>query len=83
MPLTYEIKTVKVPIEDQNYQADSYPEVKITKPYIVINKDYYIQLRLQELRMCKQTRYIYYCGELFLVNHKIINIVVKVLYFTN
>ena len=45
MPLTlYEIETGKVPIEDQN-QADSYPEEKITKPYIAVNKDYYIQLR--------------------------------------
>ena len=55
----YEIESVKVPIEDQNYQAYSYAEVKKTKLYIAINKDYYIQLRIQELRMCKQIRYIY------------------------
>ena len=52
MPLTlYEIQTVKIPIEDKNYQADSYSEVKITTPYIEIKKDYYIQLRIQELRI--------------------------------
>ena len=57
MPLTlYEIETATVHTEDQNYQADNYSEVKITKPYIAINKDYYIQLRIQELRMCKQIR---------------------------
>ena len=44
--------------------------MKITKPYIVINKDYYIQLRIQGLRMCKQIRYTSYCEELFLVIHK-------------
>ena len=44
--------------------------MKITKPYIAFNKDYYIQLRIQELRMCKQIRYTYYCEELFLVKHK-------------
>ena len=71
MPLTlYEVETVKVSIEDQNYQADSYPEVKITKLYIAINKDYYIQLRIQELRMCKWIRYTHYCEELFLIKHK-------------
>ena len=51
MPLTlYEIETVKVPIEDQNYQADSYSEVKITKPYIAINKDYYISTKNTKIK---------------------------------
>ena len=35
-----------------------------------INDDYYIQLRIQELRMCEQIRHTYYCEELFLVKHK-------------
>ena len=49
IPLTlYEKDTVKVPMEGQNYQADIYSEVKITKPYIAIYKDYYIQLGIQE-----------------------------------
>ena len=66
----YEIETVKVPIPDQNKAADSYSEVKYSKPYLAINDDYYIQLRIQELRMCKQIRHTYYCEELFLVKHK-------------
>ena len=66
----YEIETVKVPIPDRNQEADSYSEVKYSKPYLVINDDYYIQLRIQELRMCKQIRHTYYCEELFLIKHK-------------
>ena len=66
----YEIETVKVPIHDLNTDANSYSEVRYSKPYIAINKDYYIQLRIQELRMCKQIRHTYYCEELFLVKHK-------------
>ena len=62
----YEIETVKVPIHDLNADANSYSEVRYSKPYIAINKDYYIQLRIQELRMCKQIRHTYYCEELFL-----------------
>ena len=70
-PLTlYEIETVKVPINDDNEQADSYSQVTITKPYIAINKEYYIQLEITELRMCKNIGKIFYCEELFLVKHK-------------
>ena len=66
----YEIETVEVPIPDLNKAADSYSEVKYSKPYKAINHDYYIQLRIQELRMCKQIRHTYYCEELFLVKYK-------------
>ena len=66
----YEIETVKVPIPDHNKAADSYSEVKYSKPYLAINDDYYIQLCIQKLRMCKQIRHTYYCEELFLINHK-------------
>ena len=66
----YEIETVKVPIPDHNKAADSYSEVKYNKPYLAINDKYYIQLCIQELRMCKQIRHTYYCEELFLIKHK-------------
>ena len=66
----YEIETVKVPIPDKNEAANSYLEVKYSIPYLAINDDYYIQLRIQELRMYKQIRHTYYCEELFLVKHK-------------
>ena len=66
----YELETVKVPILDKNTQADSYTEISLPKPYIAMNRDYYIELRIQELRMCKQIRHSYLCEELFLVKHK-------------
>ena len=66
----YELETVKVPITDTNIAANSYTEVKTSKPYIAFNRDYYIQLCTPELRMCKQIWHSYYCEELFLVKHK-------------
>ena len=45
-----EIEMVKVPIPNKNTEADSYSEVKYSKPYLAINEDYYIQLRI---RSCK------------------------------
>ena len=70
-PVTlYQIETVKVPITDTNTEADSYTETAITKPYLVSNKEYYIQLVLPELVMCKKIRGTFYCEELFLVKHK-------------
>ena len=66
----YELETVKVPITDTNLAANSYTEVETSKPYIAFNNDYYIQLRIPELRMCKQIWHSYYCEELFLVKHK-------------
>ena len=40
----YELETVKVPITDTNLAANSYTEIKTSKPYIAFNNDYYIQL---------------------------------------
>ena len=70
-PMTlYQIETVKVPITDANKKADSYTETAITKPYLASNREYYIQLVLPELVMCKKIRGTFYCEELFLVKHK-------------
>ena len=66
----FEIESVLVPIKDQNKQADSYSQVVIEKPYIAAGKDYYIQLCMTELAVCKNIWYIYYCEELFVVKHK-------------
>ena len=66
----FEIESVPVPIKDRNKLADSYSRVVIEKPYIATGKDYYIQLRMTELAMCKNINYIYYCEELFVVKHK-------------
>ena len=70
-PMTlYQIETVKVPITDTNKQADSYTETAITKTYLASNREYYIQLVLPKLVMCKKIRGTFYCEELFLVKHK-------------
>ena len=66
----YEVETVPEPIIDKNVKADSYSQVRIEKSYIAAGTDYYIQLRISELLMCKSIRHIYYCEELFVIKHK-------------
>ena len=66
----FEIETVPLPIPDRNKQADSYSQVRIQKDYIAAGMDYYIQIRMTEMLMCKSIGYIYYCEELFVVKHK-------------
>ena len=66
----YQIETVPVPIVDTNLEADSYSKALVNKPYIATNADYYIQLEMEELFMCKQIKQIYFCEEIFLVKHK-------------
>ena len=66
----YQIETVPVPVVDENEQAHSYTELKMEKPYIALNKETYITLHSQELKMCKRIRYEYYCKELFVIKSK-------------
>ena len=66
----YEIETVPVPIEDLNMELNSYTRAKMEKPYIAANEQYYIQLRIPELRMCKIIDHKYFCEEIFLMKHK-------------
>ena len=66
----YEVETVPVPIIDKNVKADSYSQVRVAKSYIAAGTDYYIQLSISELLMCKSIRHIYYCEELFVIKHK-------------
>ena len=68
--IMYQIETVPVPILDENEQVHSYTELKIEKPYIVLNEETYITLHTQELKMCKRIGYEYYCKELFVVKSK-------------
>ena len=65
----YQIKTVLVPIKDQNKQANSYTHLRIDRPYIALNSETYILLRPQEQRTCKKIGYEFYCKELFVVKH--------------
>ena len=66
----FEIETVPVPIPDENAKADSYSQVQVIKPYIVVGTEYYIELRMTEMIMCRSIRFTYYCEELFVVKHK-------------
>ena len=66
----YEVDTVAVPVPDHNRKADSYTIVRIQKPYLAAGDDYYIQLKMTELVMCKSIRYTHYCEELYVVKYK-------------
>ena len=81
-PLTlYQIETIPVPILDMNEKADSYTWIRIDKPYITLNPDTYISIRMEELRTCKKIGYEYYCEELFVVKSKAKYSCTSALYF--
>ena len=81
-PLTlYQIETIPVPILDMNEKADSYTWIRIDKPYIALNPDTYISIRMEELRICKRIGYEYYCEELFVVKRKAKYSCASALYF--
>ena len=66
----YQLETVPIPIIDRNKNAQSYTHLQVTKPYIALNSETYISLRIQELEACKKIGYEYYCEELFVVKHR-------------
>ena len=81
-PLTlYQIETIPVLILDMNKNADSYTWIRIDKPYIALNPDTYISIRMEELRTCKKIGYKYYCEELFVVKSKAKYSCASALYF--
>ena len=68
--ILYQIETVPIQIVDQNEQAKSYTQLKITKPYNALNSEVCISLCSQELSTCKRIGSEYYCEELFVVKSK-------------
>ena len=66
----YQIETVSVPVLDTSNKIQSYTQLKIEKPYIVLNDETYISIHSQELNTCKRIGYEYFCEELFVVNSK-------------
>ena len=42
----YQLETVPVPIIDKNENAQSYTHLKVIKPYIALNSETYISLRI-------------------------------------
>ena len=63
--ILYHLETVPVPLLDQNSNAQSYAELKIKKPYIMLNSETYINIQQQELATCKRIGYKFYCKETF------------------
>ena len=77
----YQIETAPVPSVDENEQVQSYTQLKIDEPYIVLNTETYIMLHTQELNTCKKIGYGYYCEELFVVKRKTRYSCASVIYF--
>ena len=46
--ILYQLETVLVPIVDKNEKAQSYTFLQVRKPYIALNSETYISLRIQE-----------------------------------
>ena len=81
-PLTlYQIETIPVLILDMNKNADSCTWIRRDKPYIALNPDTYISIRMEELRTCKKIGYEYYWEELFVVKSKAKYSCASALYF--
>ena len=68
--ILYQIESVPVPIRDENEQVQSYTYLQVRKPYIALNSETYISLRMQDLAACKKIGYEFYCEEVFVVRHK-------------
>ena len=79
--IMYQIETVPIPILDENEQAYSYTELKTEKPYIALDKETYITLHTQELKMCKKIGYEYYCEELSVIKSKMRYSCASAIYF--
>ena len=68
--ILYQIEMAAVPIIDHNAQTHFYTHLWVDRPFIALNSETYISLQHQELRMCKDIGYEFYCEELFVVKHK-------------
>ena len=68
--ILYQLETVPVPIVDKNKQAQSYTHVQTEKPYIALNSETYISIRIKEPEACKKIGYEFFCEELFVVKHR-------------
>ena len=80
--ILYQMERVfPVPIVDENKQVQSYTHVQVKKPYIALNSETYISLRIQELNTCKKMGYEFYCEELFVVRHKTKHTCESTIYF--
>ena len=56
----YQVETVPVPILYSSNKVQSYTQLKIEKPYIVLNDKTYVTICPQELGNCKKISYKYF-----------------------
>ena len=63
-------KQSKCPYQTKTLKLTVFLKFNTEKPYIAVNDNFYIQLHIQELQMCKTIRHVYYCEELFLIKHR-------------
>ena len=68
--ILYQLETVPVPVIHENTKANTYTELQITKPYIALNTETYMNIKQQELVTCKKIGYEFYCEEPFVVRDK-------------
>ena len=68
--ILYQLETVPVPTVDKNEQAQSCTQLQTKMPYIALNSETYISLKIQELETCKKIGYEFYCEALFVVKHR-------------
>ena len=66
----YDFETIPVPVKDRNPDLNTYTRITPVKPYLAVSQAHYIELKTEELRMCKTIHFKYYCEEIFLVKHK-------------
>ena len=66
----YDFETIPVPVKDTNPKLNTYTRVVPAKPYLAVSQAHYIELKAEELRLCKTIHFKYYCEEVFLVKHK-------------
>ena len=55
--ILYQMETVPVPIVDENEQVQCYTYLQVKKPYIALNSETYISIRMQESNTCKKIGY--------------------------
>ena len=55
--ILHQLQTEPVPVIDKNTKADTFTQLQITKPYIALNTETYINIRQQELVTCKKIWY--------------------------
>ena len=56
--ILYQLETV--PVIDKNTKTNTYTQLQITKPYIALNTETYINIRQEELVTCKKIGYEFY-----------------------